>query len=84
MGGIASGKRRRRNSELRKAFDLFLPLPASDKAVKELNKYTGLDLKKGLTNEEAIAVRIVYKAIKGDNKSAAMILSMMGLFNQEW
>jgi len=68
-GGIASGKARRKKANLRKAFETILQAEVSSPNVKKQLEDLGFDS----TNEMALAMVIMQKAMKGNVRAFEQI-----------
>ncbi len=76
-GGIASGESRRRKKRLKEALDELFATRASDK-LKVAFKKQGFDIPEDLTNEQALALSMMARAISGDARMASLILDVTG------
>lgn len=76
-GGINSGKTRRKQKNMKEALNLLLSLEVSNPTVKEKMKKLGLDDEE-LTNEMALMVAMMNKAMKGDKGCAEFIRETSG------
>lgn len=77
IGGIASGKSRRRKRSLKDAADLFLSLPVSDRRRWNKLARAGLD-PEDIDNQMAIIVGLSLNAANGDAKSAKLLFDLLG------
>lgn len=71
--GKASGAARRKKANLKKMFDTLLTSDVSNKDLKKQLKNMGLDT----TNEVALGLAMLNKAIKGDVKAFESITSIV-------
>ena len=69
MGGIASGKARRKKAEFKKALEIVLSSKVQNQQLAEMLETMGYDN----TNEMAIALMTVQKAMKGDLRAVELI-----------
>ena len=67
-GGIASGESRRARITLRAALEELLSMPVMDEAGKETKE----------TNQHAIAVALIQKAVAGDTRAFEIIRDTIG------
>ncbi len=67
-GGIASGESRRARITLRAALEELLSMPVKDEAGRETKE----------TNQHAIAVALIQKAVAGDTKAFEIIRDTIG------
>lgn len=76
IGGINSGKTRRRKRTVKQAVELVMSLPVSDPKVKaKLNKM-GIDLDDA-DNQTAVVVGLLGRAMKGDPKASALLFEKL-------
>ena len=68
-GGIASGKARRKKADLKKAFETILQADVSSNKTKEQLESLGFEA----TNEMALAMVMMQKAMKGDVRAFEQI-----------
>ena len=68
-GGIASGKARRKKADLKKAFETILQADVSSNKTKEQLENLGFEA----TNEMALAMVMMQKAMKGDVRAFEQI-----------
>lgn len=68
-GGIASGKARRKKAEFKKALEIVLSSQVQNQQLAEMLETMGYDN----TNEMAIALMTVQKAMKGDLRAVELI-----------
>ena len=68
-GGIASGKARRKKAEFKKALEIVLSSQVQNQQLAEMLATMGYDN----TNEMAIALMTVQKAMKGDLRAVELI-----------
>lgn len=71
-GGLASGKIRRQQADLRKAFQTLLSSEVNNEQMKQLLIQMGYDP----TNEMALALVVLQKALNGDMKAFSQIQSL--------
>lgn len=76
-GGIVSGAARRRKKSLKKAADLYLSLPVTDKRRLNKLKRRALD-PEDIDNQMAMIVGLTEAATAGDARAAKVILEMLG------
>lgn len=72
-GGIASGKRRRQQADLRRAFQTLLRSEVNNEQMKQLLIQLGYDP----TNEMASALVVLQKALNGDMKAFSQIQQIL-------
>lgn len=72
QGGIASGKIRRQQADLRKVFQTLLSSEVNNEQMKQLLIQMGYDP----TNEMALALVVLQKALNGDMKAFSQIQSL--------
>lgn len=72
-GGIASGKVRRQQADLRRAFQTLLRSEVNNEQMKQLLIQLGYDP----TNEMALALVVLQKALNGDMKAFSQIQQML-------
>lgn len=68
-GGIASGKSRRKKAEFKKALNIVLSSKVQNKQLEKILEEMGFEN----TNESAIALLTVQKALKGDMRAIELI-----------
>lgn len=76
-GGINSGKTRRKQKNMKEALNLLLGLEVSSPAVRDKMKKLGLEDDE-LTNEMALMVAMMNKAMQGDKGCAEFIRDTSG------
>ena len=78
-GGIASGKARRKRKALNDTLNELFSMPLNDGKTKELEKIKSLASIKGqnITVQEAVVLVQIQKALKGDQRSARLLLEML-------
>ena len=76
IGGINSGKTRRRKRTLRQAAELVMSLPVSDKRVQAKLKKMGIDIEDA-DNQTAVIVGLMGRAMKGDPKASALLFELL-------
>lgn len=72
-GGIASGKVRRKKANLKKAFDTLLASEVSNDDMKTFLKEQGFES----SNEMALVMVVLQKALRGDAKALAQIMDIL-------
>lgn len=72
-GGIASGKVRRKKANLKKAFDTLLASEVSNDDMKAFLTEQGFEP----SNEMALAMVVLQKALRGDAKALAQIMDIL-------
>ena len=72
-GGLASGKRRRQQADLRRAFQTLLRSEVNNEQMKQLLIQLGYDP----TNEMALALVVLQKALNGDMKAFSQIQQIL-------
>ncbi|WP_430595930.1 hypothetical protein [Streptococcus gallolyticus] len=72
-GGIASGKKRRQQADLRRAFQTILRSEVNNEQMKQLLIQLGYDP----TNEMALALVVLQKALNGDMKAFSQIQQIL-------
>lgn len=77
MGGKASGEARRKKKGMKEALKLLLELDVKSPKLREQMKQLGID-DDNLTNEMALMVAQLQKAMKGDVQSANFIRDTSG------
>lgn len=77
LGGIESGKARRRKRSLKDAADLFLSLPVSDRRSWNKLARAGVD-PEDIDNQMAIIVSLSLNAAKGDTRAAKLLFELLG------
>lgn len=84
-GGKASVEARRKKKSERERFQTLINLPLNKGAAKDidtLRNFAALN-GKNVTVADAIAIRVIQGALKGDKASAKLIYSMIGELNAE-
>ena len=76
-GGIASGEARRKRKKLKEALELLFTTQTSDK-LKNAFRKQGVDVPDDLTNEQALAISMMLRAIAGDARMVSLILDVTG------
>ncbi|HEO1916729.1 TPA: hypothetical protein ACJS31_001334 [Streptococcus agalactiae] len=74
-GGLASGKVRRQKAELRKAFQMLLTAEVNNEQMKALLVSLGYEP----TNEMALALVILQKALNGDIRAFGQIREIIDM-----
>ena len=79
-GGIASGETKRRKREAKEIIEIFLTMPLKKGKTADIDGIKNfMDMKgKNITVEEAIHLKIVQKALKGDLNAYDRALSLIG------
>lgn len=72
-GGLASGKVRRQQADLRRAFQILLHSEVNNEQMKQLLIQLGYDP----TNEMALALVVLQKALNGDMKAFSQIQQIL-------
>ena len=72
-GGLASGKKRRQQADLRRAFQTLLRSEVNNEQMKQLLIQLGYDP----TNEMALALVVLQKALNGDMKAFSKIQQIL-------
>ena len=79
-GGLAKGEATRRRKEMRETLEILLEMP-----LKKGKVYTAEDIKsfadlngKNITIDQAMMVRLIQKALKGDLNAIAMVRDTIG------
>ncbi|MGT2935945.1 hypothetical protein ACVR0P_08880 [Streptococcus castoreus] len=72
-GGIASGKVRRKKANLKKAFDTLLASEVANDDMKAFLTEQGFEP----SNEMALAMVVLQKALRGDAKALAQIMDIL-------
>lgn len=72
-GGLASSKIRRQQADLRKAFQTLLSSEVNNEQMKQLLIQMGYDP----TNEMALALVVLQKALNGDMKAFSQIQNLL-------
>lgn len=78
-GGIASGEARRRKKSMKETLELFLSLPLEEGQgydVENLQNFANLK-GKNITVNEAILIKQVQKALKGDNNAINFVRDLV-------
>ena len=73
-GGLASGRARRQKAELRQAFQTLLTAEVNNEQMKALLVNLGYEP----TNEMALALVILQKALNGDIRAFGQIMDIIG------
>ena len=76
-GGKASGESRRRKKGMKETFEALLSVQTSER-FKTAFKKQGIDIPDNLTNEQALAISMMAKAIAGDARMASLIFDVTG------
>lgn len=78
-GGIASGKARRKRKALNDTLNELFSMPLKDGKAKNLESIKSLASIKGqnITVQDAIVLAQIQKALKGDQRSARLLLEML-------
>lgn len=76
-GGIASGEARRKRKKLKEALETLFATETSDK-LKNAFRKQGVEVPDNLTNEQALAISMMLKAIAGDSRMVSIILDVTG------
>ena len=79
-GGIASGKARREKKAMRETLELLLSMALKDGAVSNLEKIKSIASLNGknITVQDAIMLKQIQKAMKGDTRAAEYIRDTSG------
>lgn len=72
-GGLASGKARRQRADLKRAFETLLSSEVNNEQMRDLLISLGYDP----TNEMALALVVLQKALNGDVKAFSKIQNMI-------
>ncbi|HEO7897390.1 hypothetical protein [Streptococcus agalactiae] len=72
-GGLASGKARRQRADLKRAFDTLLSSEVNNEQMRDLLISLGYEP----TNEMALALVVLQKALNGDVKAFSKIQDMI-------
>lgn len=78
-GGIASGEARRRKKSMKETLELFLSLPldnGKEYDVEKLQNFANLK-GKNITVSEAILIKQIQKALKGDNNAINFVRDLV-------
>ena len=78
-GGIASGEARRRKKSMKETLELFLSLPldnGKEYDVEKLQNFANLK-GKNITVNDAILIKQVQKALKGDNNAINFVRDLV-------
>lgn len=77
-GGIASGQARRRKKALTDTISELFSMPIKDGKLSELEKIKSITSIKGknVTVQEAIVLAQIQKALKGDSRSARLLIDL--------
>lgn len=76
-GGKASGAARRRKRSMREAAEYYLSLPVVDKKAISKFEKDGIETD-DIDNQMAIIVGLARTAMRGDSKSAKLLMEMLG------
>lgn len=78
--GIESGKARRERKEFRNTVETLLSMPTKGGKVSDLESIKNfMDLKgKNVTVQQAIAIKLIQDALKGDKKAFELVVAMIG------
>ncbi len=78
-GGIASGVARRERKTMMQTLELFLSMPLKDGDLADFNKIRSLTSAKGenLSVQEGIILAQAIQALKGDPRSAGIIMGLI-------
>ena len=76
-GGIASGEARRRKRDMRQTFESLFAMQTPEKMVKAFKKQ-GIDVPEDLTNEQALAISMMMKAMAGDARMVSLVMDVTG------
>ena len=76
-GGIASGESRRRKKGMKETFEALFAVQTSER-FKTAFKKQGIEIPENLTNEQALAISMMAKAIAGDARMASLIFDVTG------
>ena len=78
-GGKASGEARRRKKALRETINEFMSMPLNDGALADLEKASGFVSLNGknVTVQEALVMKTIQTAMKGNAKSMKMLFDLM-------
>ncbi|AEJ26055.1 hypothetical protein HKO46_02875 [Streptococcus equi subsp. zooepidemicus] len=74
LGGLASGKARRQRADLKRAFEILLSSEVNNEQMRELLIQLGYDP----TNEMALVLVVLQKALNGDMKAFEKIQEVIG------
>ena len=77
MGGQARGAARKRKRSMREAAEYYLSLPVMDKKAISRFEKDGIDAD-DIDNQMAIIVGLARSAMRGDSKSAKLLMEMLG------
>lgn len=79
-GGIASGKARREKKAMKETLGTLLSMPLKDDAVADLESIQSLAALNGknITVQEAIMLKQIQKAMKGDTRAAEFVRDSSG------
>ena len=82
-GGKASGEARRRKKALRETINEFMSMPLNDGALADLEKANGFVSLNGknVTVQEALVMKTIQTAMKGNAKSMKMLFDLMAESN---
>ena len=76
-GGKASGAIRRRKRSMREAAEYYLSLPVKDQKIINRFEKDGIEAD-DIDNQMAIVVGLAKAAMRGDSKSAKLLMEMLG------
>lgn len=76
-GGVNSGATRRRKRSMREAAEYYLSLPVKDQKVINRFEKDGIETD-DIDNQMAVIVGLAKSAMKGDSRSAKLIMEMLG------
>lgn len=82
-GGVASGKARRQKKALRETLNELLSMPLRDGKIEDIKKVKGFfDLNgKNITVQDALVMKAIETAMKGNAKSMKMLFDLMAETN---
>lgn len=82
-GGVASGKARRQKKALRETLNELLSMPLRDDKIENIKKVKGFfDLNgKNITVQDALVMKAIETAMKGNAKSMKMLFDLMSETN---
>lgn len=78
--GIKSGQVRRERRDFRKTVETLLSMPTKGGKLSDLESIKNfMDLKgKNVTVQQAIAIKLIQDALKGDKKAFELVVAMIG------
>lgn len=76
VGGINSGKTRRRKRTLKQAAELVMSLPVTNKKTLNKLKRMGID-PEDADNQTAVIVGLLGRAVTGDPKASALLFELL-------